>query len=289
MPFHRTFDSSTIFEHQGPDLETPSRSNAEAFHGSPVGSRRARRPRPTFDDGALTRTFRFPSKAYPRSSYYVTSTEIIVRIKKARRKWKLIAPKKRVVSYRTNRWFAKPRWVEIELTYTQAVKLGLAEARARIANSEQEMVTSNTSSPTQTEMSDANITCNAPSPAAVAALRGGEVVELQLDPVHQMKVCSEQEAADDFQLATDQEDAEANIEDPWPQDAPPVFHAETMVPNPAATLRIDKGTNRVAPLVSQWPHPVTTPRRNMRPVMTMLAAAIACIPFPFRWQTRLKM
>jgi len=90
---------------------------------------RTKRQRPTFDDGSITRVFKFPSKPYPRSSYYVTSTEIVIRIKKARRKWKLIVPKKRVVSYRTNRWFAKPRWVEIELTYTQASKLGLVEPR----------------------------------------------------------------------------------------------------------------------------------------------------------------
>jgi outer membrane protein OmpA-like peptidoglycan-associated protein len=92
---------------------------------------RTKRPRPTFDDGSVTRVFKFPSKAYPRSSYYVTSTEIIIRIKKARKKWKLVVPKKRVAGYRTNRWFAKPRWVEIELSYTQASKLGLVEPRTR--------------------------------------------------------------------------------------------------------------------------------------------------------------
>jgi hypothetical protein len=90
---------------------------------------RTKRQRPTFDDGLVTRVFKFPSKAYPRSSYYVTSTEIIIRIKKARKKWKLVVPKKRVAAYRTNRWFAKPRWVEIELTYTQASKFGLVEPR----------------------------------------------------------------------------------------------------------------------------------------------------------------
>ena len=74
--------------------------------------------------------FKFPSKAYPRSSYYVTGNEIIIRIKKARKRWKLVVPKKRVVSYRTNRWFAKPRWVEIELTFTQATRLGLVGPRA---------------------------------------------------------------------------------------------------------------------------------------------------------------
>ena len=60
----------------------------------------------------------------------MTDTEIIIRIKKARKKWKLVVPKKRVVSYRTNRWFAKPRWIELELTYTQAAKLGLAAPRS---------------------------------------------------------------------------------------------------------------------------------------------------------------
>src|SRR5262245_45109973 len=90
---------------------------------------RTKRPRPTFDDGSVTRVFKFPSHAYPRSSYYVTSTEIIIRIKKARKKWKLVIPKRRVAAYRTNRWFAKPRWVEIELTYTQASKFGLVEPR----------------------------------------------------------------------------------------------------------------------------------------------------------------
>jgi outer membrane protein OmpA-like peptidoglycan-associated protein len=90
---------------------------------------RTKRQRPAFDDGSITRVFKFPSKPYPRSSYYVTGAEIIIRIKKARKKWKLVVPKKRIVSYRTNRWFAKPRWVEIELTYTQASKLGLVEPR----------------------------------------------------------------------------------------------------------------------------------------------------------------
>jgi outer membrane protein OmpA-like peptidoglycan-associated protein len=81
-------------------------------------------------DGSVTRVFKFPSKTYPRSSYYVTSTEVIIRIKKARKKWKLVVPKKRMVA--TNRWFAKPRWVEIELTYTQALKLGLVEPRTPV-------------------------------------------------------------------------------------------------------------------------------------------------------------
>jgi outer membrane protein OmpA-like peptidoglycan-associated protein len=100
-----------------------------AADGKPRHKARTKRPRPTFDDGSVTRVFKFPSKAYPRSSYYVTGTEIVIRIKKARKKWKLVIPKKRVTAYRTNRWFAKPRWVEIELTYTQALKHSLVEPR----------------------------------------------------------------------------------------------------------------------------------------------------------------
>jgi outer membrane protein OmpA-like peptidoglycan-associated protein len=103
---------------------------------APRGKGKPRKPRPTFEDGALTRVFKFPSKTYPRSSYYVTSTEVIIRIRKAKKRWKLVIPKKRIVSYKTNRWFAKPRWVEIELTYTQAVRLGLTEARSKVAAGE---------------------------------------------------------------------------------------------------------------------------------------------------------
>ncbi len=92
---------------------------------------KATRARPRFDDGALTRVFKFPSRTHPKSTYYVTSTEVIIRIKKARKKWKLVVPKKRVVSYRTNRWFAKPRWIELELTFTQASRLGLIDPRKK--------------------------------------------------------------------------------------------------------------------------------------------------------------
>ena len=71
----------------------------------------------------------------------MTSTEIIIRIKKARKKWKLVVPKKRIASYRTNRWFAKPRWIEIELTYTQASKLRLVEPKevTRAMSAEQQV------------------------------------------------------------------------------------------------------------------------------------------------------
>jgi hypothetical protein len=95
---------------------------------------RVARPRPCFDDGALTRVFKFPSKSYPKSTYYLTNSEVIIRIKKARKKWKLVVPKKRVVDYRTNRWFAKPRWIELELTFTQASRLGLVPPRKPAAD-----------------------------------------------------------------------------------------------------------------------------------------------------------
>lgn len=130
MPAGSPNDSSDVWTLQN---EAAARDDGVASASAPAkpaaAKPRTRRPRPTFDDGALTRVFKFPSKTYPRSSYYVTGDEIIIRIKKARKKWKLVVPKKRLVSYRTNRWFAKPRWVEIELTYTQATRLKLIEPR----------------------------------------------------------------------------------------------------------------------------------------------------------------
>lgn len=107
--------------------DDPARAGDTAPASNLPKPRKKRAPRPTYDDGALTRVFKFPSKKFPKSSYYVTDTEIIIRIRKARKKWKLVLPKKRVVSCRTNRWFTKPRWIEIELTYTQAVRQGLIE------------------------------------------------------------------------------------------------------------------------------------------------------------------
>ena len=115
----------------------PVAAAAVATKESPIV--RTKRPRPTFDDGSSTRVFKFPSRTYPKSSFYVTGTEIIVRIKKARKKWKLVIPKKRSTSYRTNRWFTKPRWIEIDLTYTQAVKLGLVAPKAPSHQTNEEM------------------------------------------------------------------------------------------------------------------------------------------------------
>ncbi len=98
---------------------------------------KAARPRPCFDDGALTRTFKFPSRTHPKSTYYVTNSEVTIHIKKARKKWKLVIPKKRIVAYRTNRWFAKPRWIELDLTFTQATRLGLVAARKKAPGDDQ--------------------------------------------------------------------------------------------------------------------------------------------------------
>jgi outer membrane protein OmpA-like peptidoglycan-associated protein len=126
MPARTIGDSTDAMPQQEASLHS---AGAPDIENVPLKAR-TKRQRPTFGDGSTTRIFKFPSKTYPRSSYYVTGTEIIIRIKKARKKWKLVVPKKRVVSYRTNRWFAKPRWVELKLTYTQASKLGLAEPRS---------------------------------------------------------------------------------------------------------------------------------------------------------------
>ena len=111
-------------------VSTPGAGEPAAGREGVRGAPKPKRPRPTFEDGSLTRVFKFPSKSYPRTSHYVTADELIIRIKKGRKRWKLVIPKKRVRAFRTNQWFAKKRWIEIELTFTQAVRLGLAEKRA---------------------------------------------------------------------------------------------------------------------------------------------------------------
>lgn len=136
MSAESTSDSREAIASPGPDSRSQDGGPAIAAASKPANARprgRTKKPRPCFEDGALTRVFKFPCKTFPRSSYYVTSDEIIIRIKKARKRWKLVVPKKRIVSYRTNRWFAKPRWVEIELTFTQASRLGLVAPRPAAA------------------------------------------------------------------------------------------------------------------------------------------------------------
>jgi outer membrane protein OmpA-like peptidoglycan-associated protein len=271
MSDRTTFDSSILLPLQAPGLEAPSCSDAEASSlAKPAPAKKARRPRPTFDDGALTRTFKFPSKAYPRSSYYVTSTEIIIRIKKARKKWKLIVPKKRVVSYRTNRWFAKPRWVAIELTYTQAVKLGLAETRARMPNGTPEFVASNTASSGQSEIACADTTWAVPSPVGPEAPGGGNEAEFQNDLANQIGDLSEHESTDDFRLAADQDEPEA--EESLPQQSPLVSHEETTQLHTATSTDVDDA--RVVPFVAQRQQPMVAPRWSFRHAITTLAAAI---------------
>jgi outer membrane protein OmpA-like peptidoglycan-associated protein len=194
----------------------------------PAPARKPKRPRPTFDDGALTRTFKFPSKTYPRSSYYVTSTEIIIRIKKARKKWKLIIPKKRVVSYRTNRWFAKPRWIAIELTFTQAVKLGLAEARAPQLDAVPAIVAAHPEPAAQTEPAVTETVTNATLMAADAPLSASVEVpfesaepEPQDEPGDAFRI--EDDGADDLHVAADQDEPESEPEaEPEPElESPP--------------------------------------------------------------------
>ena len=197
--------------------------------------KKPRRPRPTFEDGALTRVFKFPSKSYPRSSYYVTADEIIIRIKKARKKWKMTIPKKRVVSYRTNRWFAKPRWIAIELTFTQAVKLGLAEARPRAPETVPPVADATAVLPAAADLaalappsatampghSDPGAAAlEAPCaeaaapephevPDAFAVIAGGEPAAHLEAETDDLDDGAEQDGADHFELALDTDDAES--------------------------------------------------------------------------------
>lgn len=173
----------------GPPAADARNADHSADASAPVAvlpkPRKKRAPRPTFEDGALTRMFKFPSKKYPKSSYYVTDTEIIIRIRKARKKWKLILPKKRVVSYRTNRWFAKPRWIEVELTYTQAVRQGLHEP------TEQPVRADATDSP-RTAALDALPAARADE--VVSTLSTAGEVTPQLEPVSEVEIEVEPES-----------------------------------------------------------------------------------------------
>ncbi len=272
MSDRTAIDSSTLLPLQASGPEAPSRSDAETSSlAKAAPAKKAKRPRPTFDDGTLTRTFKFPSKVYPRSSYYVTSTEIIIRIKKARKKWKLIVPKKRVVSYRTNRWFAKPRWVAIELTYTQAVKLGLAEARARLSETTPEVVASNAVAPAQSEMARPDATSTAPSPVGFETPEEGNGAGYENDLTDEIDGPDEQEGAKDFQWAADQDEFEAEEAQPLPL----AFHDETAQPHATAALSTDEDEARIVDIVAQRQRPVAAPRRTFRHAVATLVAAIA--------------
>ena len=265
--------ASTLRPLEAPGAEaTPSRSDAQALVlASPAPVKKPRRPRPTFDDGALTRTFKFPSKAYPRSSYYVTSTEIIIRIKKARKKWKLIVPKKRVASYRTNRWFAKPRWIALELTYTQAVKLGLTEARARTPDAAAEIVASNAGSTSQPDSACADTASAAPSPGSIEASGRSNLAEDHNGPSDQSDVLDDQDSADDFQLAADQDEYEVEAARPQPSSASPLARTT----DHATAAMLTDADPRVVPFVAQQQQPAAAPRRTFRRAIATLAAAIA--------------
>jgi outer membrane protein OmpA-like peptidoglycan-associated protein len=155
---------------------------------------RTARPRPCFDDGSLTRVFKFPSKAYPKSTYYVTSSEVIIRIKKARKKWKLVVPKKRVASYRTNRWFAKPRWIELELTFTQASRLGLVPPRKVTADAN-----SDTAAAAEPQITSPDGATNEVSsaPSSLTAHEIDEPAESQVDVEFEAKIDDSEEPVDD--------------------------------------------------------------------------------------------
>lgn len=269
MPDRTTIDSSAHLTLQAPGVEAPSSNEVKA---SPLTApaKKARRPRPTFDDGALTRTFKFPSKAYPRSSYYVTSTEIIIRIKKARKKWKLIVPKKRVVSYRTNRWFAKPRWVAIELTFTQAVKLGLVDARVRAPDATPSIVASAAAPPAQSESAYADTAAAPPSHIGVEAPAESNAAEYRNEPTDHVDVLDEQEGDDEFQLAASQDESE--VEEPPPQQSPGDAYGEMMQPSATAAAQADETEVRVVPFLANRQQPLATPRRTFRRALTALAA-----------------
>ncbi|RTL69385.1 MAG: hypothetical protein EKK41_13545 [Hyphomicrobiales bacterium] len=237
MPDHVSTDSPTLSPPTASAASTSPNAGETQVRAKPAAGRKPKKPRPTFDDGALTRTFKFPSKTYPRSSYYVTSTEIIIRIKKARKKWKLIIPKKRVVSYRTNRWFAKPRWIAIELTYTQAVKLGLTEARAPQpapvpADAASEPASAPLPEPAQVEAfapSDMPV-IDVPLAANIEEPFESAEPELQDEPADAFRI--EDDGADDVHMSADQDEPEAEpeLEPEAPMAAPLVAAMEPAQP-----------------------------------------------------------
>ncbi len=198
-------------------LDHPEAGNrdpaAEAATTRAPRKARTKRPRPTFDDGTLTRHFKFPSKSYPKSTYYVTATEIIIRIRKARKKWKLVIPKKRLVSYRTNRWFAKPRFVEVELTFTQASKLGLVAPRAAAAAGDNPV--SDTVAPTALQMAlqADRVTPDAPTFAEPPACDVDAEIDADADAASADETVFELDAESSETDADDSDMFEAELDD----------------------------------------------------------------------------
>ncbi|MDX2201902.1 MAG: OmpA family protein, partial [Hyphomicrobiaceae bacterium] len=188
------------------------------------------------------------------------------------KKWKLIIPKKRVVSYRTNRWFAKPRWVAIELTYTQAVKLGLAEARARAPDAPAEVAAGNTASTAQPAIACAAPPSATPPPAGREAPGADIVAEVPQDLSDQVEVQDDQDSADDeFRLAANDDEPEAD--EPLPQPSPPVPQVETPPPRATVAMQPDEADARVVAFVAQRPQPAAASRPTLRRAVATLAAA----------------
>src|SRR5262249_49067485 len=153
----------------------------------------------------------------------------------------------------------KPRWVAIELTYTQAVKLGLAETRARMPSASPELVASNAE-----PCSDS--TCAALPPPSFEAPSEVSVAEFRNDLTDRVDVPAEQNSTDDFQLTADQDEAE--VDEPLPLESPLVSHGETAQPHATAAMPADTGEPRVVSLVAQQQQTMAAPRGTIRRVIT---------------------
>ena len=247
------------------EIADGSAGPAEPVVAAPTSQKpkKKRAPRPTFEDGSLTRVFKFPSKKYPKSSYYVTDTEIIIRIKKARKKWKLILPKKRVVSCRTNRWFTKPRWIEIELTYTQAVRQGLHEPNAQPVRLEApeasraaplpvlpvELKTEGSSplastSEATTGVEAAGFSAPGSDAAGISAEKTSEIeVDADNDPESDVELGTDEVAGwvpdDDADLSTSEDPSEAD--DEYQTDDPPDEAYDLVIPQVCASADDPEG------------------------------------------------
>jgi outer membrane protein OmpA-like peptidoglycan-associated protein len=98
------------------------------------------------------------------------------------------------------------------------------------------------------------------------------VVEYLTDLTDQIDILDDQDSSDDFRLAANQDEPEA--EEPLPQKSPLVFHGQTTEPHATVAMPTDEGDARVVPFVVQRQQPVTARRRSSRHVITTLAAAI---------------
>ena len=96
------------------------------------------------------------------------------------------------------------------------------------------------------------------------------MAEFQNDLADQIDDLGEQESTDDFRLAADQNEPEA--EKSLPQQPPLVSHEETTQFHTATPT--DEDDARVVPFVAQRQQPMVAPRWSFRHAITTLAAAI---------------